>query len=195
MVCESRDTRECERALVYEEESVCEVAVRKGDVGGHARACSRVSRGECESNVVQSGRRNTQVCVDCMKMTTATVERQKPSSGCSFIGDLAGFTQQRACGPCRATHETPTCSAVGVRPGPGTPAVDVADPSDGQRPGWVAEFGTEGFSTRTGVRNSTWPARCVLFAECTALVMDGQSTCARVENPSDCEVCFLVCAG
>ena len=126
---------------------MCEVAVCKGDVGGHARACSRVSRCECESKVVQSGRRNTQVCVDCIKMTTATVERQKPSSGCSFIGERAGFTQQQACGPCRATHETPTCSAARVRPGPGTPVVDVADPADGQRPGWVAGFGLDGFST------------------------------------------------
>ena len=40
-----------------------------------------------------------------------------------------------------------------------------------------------------------WPARCVLFAECTAWVTDEQSTCARVENPSDCEVCFLDAQG
>ena len=31
---------------------------------------------------------------------------------------------------------------------------------------------------------------CVLFAECTAQVTDGQSTCVRVVNPSECEVCF-----
>ena len=37
-----------------------------------------------------------------------------------------------------------------------------------------------------------WPARCVLFAECTAQVTDGQSTCARVENPSDSEVFFFL---
>ena len=40
-----------------------------------------------------------------------------------------------------------------------------------------------------------WPARCVLFAECTAQVTDEQSTCARVENPSDCEVCFCNAQG
>ena len=38
--------------------------------------------------------------------------------------------------------------------------------------------------------SSTWPAQCVLFAERTAQVTDGQSTCARVVIPSDCEVCF-----
>ena len=129
---------------------MCEVAVGKGDVGGHARACSRVSR--CKwNNGVQSGRRDTQVCVDCMETTTATFERQGPGSGSSCNGDRAGFTRQRAGGPCRATHETPTCSAAGVRPGPGTPAVDVADPADGQRPGSVAGFGLDGFSTRTRV--------------------------------------------
>ena len=32
--------------------------------------------------------------------------------------------------------------------------------------------------------------RCVLFAECTVQVTHG-STCARVENPSDREVCFF----
>ncbi len=35
-----------------------------------------------------------------------------------------------------------------------------------------------------------WPAPCVLFAERTKQVTDGQSTCARVVNPSECEVCF-----
>ena len=39
--------------------------------------------------------------------TTATVERQRPGRGCSFIGDRAGFARQRAGGPCRATHEAP----------------------------------------------------------------------------------------
>ena len=38
--------------------------------------------------------------------------------------------------------------------------------------------------------SSTWPAQCVLFAEHTAQVTDRQSTCARVGNPSECEVCF-----
>ncbi len=35
-----------------------------------------------------------------------------------------------------------------------------------------------------------WPAQGVLFAERTAQVTDGQSTCVRVGNPSECEVCF-----
>ena len=53
----------------------------------------------------------------------------------------------------RAVQRTrpPTCSAARVRPGPETHAVDVADPADGQRPGWVAGFGMDGFSTRTRV--------------------------------------------
>jgi len=41
---------------------VCEVAVCKGDDGGHVRTCSRVSRGECDG--VESESRDTQVCVD-----------------------------------------------------------------------------------------------------------------------------------
>ena len=45
------------------------------------------------------------------------------------------------------------------------------------------------------VWNSTWPARCVLFAECTAQVTDEQSTFVRVENPSDCEACFCDAQG
>ena len=40
------------------------------------------------------------------------------------------------------------------------------------------------------VCETTWPAQCVLFAERTAQVTDGQSTYARVVNPSECEVCF-----
>ena len=35
-----------------------------------------------------------------------------------------------------------------------------------------------------------WPAQCVLLAECTVQVTHG-GTCARVENPSDREVCFF----
>jgi len=124
---------------------VCEVTVCKGDDCGHARACSRVSRCECDG--VESERRDTQVCVDRMETTTASDKGQRPSSGRSCIGDRAGLAQQRACGSGRATHEIPTCSAAGVKPGPGTPAVDVAYPADGQKPGWVDEFGMDGFST------------------------------------------------
>ena len=101
---------------------------------------------QCESRDTREFTR-----VGLKDMETATIERQGSGSGCSFIGDRAGFAQQRACGPGRATHETPTCSFAGVKPGLGTPAVDVADPTDGQKPGWVAGFGLDGFSTRAGV--------------------------------------------
>ena len=50
-------------------------------------------------------------------------------------------------------------------------------------------------SVREHVCDPVWPARCVLFAGCTVQVTDRQSTCARVENPSDREVCFFfLCA-
>ena len=70
---------------------MCEVAVCKGDVGGHARAYSRVSR--CEFNGVQSGRRDTQVCVGRVETETATVARQKPGSGGRCNGDRPGSTR------------------------------------------------------------------------------------------------------
>ena len=92
-----------------------------------------------------------QVCVGRVETKTATVEGQNPGSGGSFNWDHAGSARQRAGGLCRATDESPTCSAARVRPGPGTHAVDVADPADGQRPGWVAVFGLDGFFTRTRV--------------------------------------------
>ena len=172
---------------------MCEVAVCEGDDGWHERTSSRVSRCECNGKV--SERRDTQVCVGRMETTTASDKRQGPSSGRSYFEHRTGFTQRRAGGPGRATHETSTCSAARVRPGPGTPAVDVADPTDGQRPGWVDGFGTDGFSTPAGVRNSTWPARCVLFAECTAQVTDEQEhMCSRGE-PLGLRGLFLRCAG
>ena len=46
-------------------------------------------------------------------------------------------------------------------------------------------------SVREHVWDPVWPARCVLLAECTVQVTHG-STCARVENPSDREVCFFL---
>ena len=49
---------------------------------------------------------------------------------------------------------------------------------------WMGSLG------RRVCESSTWPAQCVLFAERTAQVTDGQSTCAHVWNPSECEVCF-----
>ena len=119
-----------------EKDSVCEVAVYTGGVGRHARACGCVSRGEFECGV-QSGRRDTQVYVGGVETATATVARQMPGSGGSCIWDHPGSARQRTDGPFHATDETPTCSAARVRPGPETHAVDVADPADGQRPGWV----------------------------------------------------------
>ena len=132
---------------------MCEVAVYKGDGGRHARACGRVSRGECECNGVQNESHDTRECEreSGVETKTATVARQKPSSGGSCDWDHPGSARQRAGGLCRATYETPACSAARVRPGPGTHTVDVADPADGQRPGWVDGFGLDGLFTRTRV--------------------------------------------
>ena len=49
----------------------------------------------------------------------------------------------------------------------------LAYPADGQKPGWVDEFGTDGFSMRACLCSS-----------------NRQSTFVRVVNPSECEVCF-----
>ncbi len=166
---------------------MCEVAVCEGDDGGHERTCSRVSR--CECNGVESERRDTQVCVVGVETTTAT-SGQRPSSGRSGIRDRAGFTQQRARGPGRASHETAACAAAEVKPGPGTPAVDVANPADGQKLGWDMDSEWMGSPGGRVCETLPWPAQGVLFAERTAQVTDGQSTCARVGNPSECEVCF-----
>ena len=65
--------------------------------------------------------------------------RQGPSSGHSCFGNRAGFTQQRARGSCRAAHEAAACSSARVKPGPETYAVDVADPADGQKLGWLMD--------------------------------------------------------
>ena len=114
-------------------DSVCAVAVHTGDVGRYARACGRVSRCEyeCECDWVQYESRDTREfeCKSCME--TATVESQMPGSGSSCYRDRAGSTRQRTGGPCRATDETPACTAARMRPGPETHAVDVADPADG----------------------------------------------------------------
>ena len=105
---------------------MCEVAVCKGDDGGHAGARGRVAECECHGMVCE--RRDTQVCVGGMATKTAT-EGQRPSSGSSCIGNRAGFARQRARGSGRAAHEAAACSAAQVKPGPETPAVDVADPA------------------------------------------------------------------
>ena len=115
---------ECER------DSVCEVAVCKGDDGGHARTCSRISWGECNGAVCE--RRDTQVCVVRVETTTAT-DGQMPGSGRSCNENRAGFAQQRARGSDRAAHETATCSLAGVKPGLETYAVNVADPATDKR--------------------------------------------------------------
>ena len=114
-----------------ETDSVCEVAVCEGDDGGHAGARSRVSEWKCPVMVCE--RHDTQVCVDGMETTTATFEGQGPSSGRSRIGDRAGFARRRAIGSCRAAHEAATCALAGVKPGPETPAVNVADPATDKR--------------------------------------------------------------
>jgi len=104
---------------------------------------------ECHGEVCE--RHDTQECVRGMATETATDEGQRPSSGHSCIRDGAGFTRQRARGSGRAAHEAAPCSYARVRPGPETPAVDVADPADGQKLGWIDEFGTDGFSRRACV--------------------------------------------
>ena len=43
------------------------------------------------------------------------------------LGTVPGWHSSERAG--RATHETPTCSAAGVKPGPETYAVNVADPA------------------------------------------------------------------
>ena len=160
---------------------MCKVAVRKGDDGGHARTCSRVSR--CECNGVECERRNTKVCVGGVETTTAT-EGQGLGSGRSCNGDRAGLAQQRACGSGRATHETNTCSAAGVKPGPGTPAVDVSL-SRGQTKARLGHgFGTDGFSTRAHVLcpSVTCAVHSANRTHCAGHVEF--HTRARLENPS-----------
>ena len=105
---------------------MCEVSVCEGDDGRYAGARSRVSRCECHGAVCKH--HDTQVCVGRMEMTTVT-EGQRPSSGRSYFGDRAGFARRRARGSGRAAHETATCSLAGVKPGPETCAVNVADPA------------------------------------------------------------------
>ena len=79
--------------------------------------------------------RDTQECEREMATTTAPDEGQGPRSGRSCFGDRAGFAQQRARGSCRASHEASACTPARVKSGPETPALDVADPADGQKLG------------------------------------------------------------
>ena len=95
---------------------MCEVAVCNGDDSGHAGERSRVSEWKCHVEVCEH--HDTQECVRGMATETAPDERQKPSSGRSYFGDRAGFTQQRARGSCCASHETAACASARVKPGP-----------------------------------------------------------------------------
>ena len=88
---------------------------------------------ECHDMVCE--RPDTQECVCGMELeresateTTAT-DGQGPGSGRSCFGDRAGFARQLARGSGRAAHKAAACSAAQVKPGPETPAVDVADPT------------------------------------------------------------------
>ena len=72
-----------------------------------------------------------------MATEMATNEGQGPGSGRSCFGNRAGFARQRARGSGCAAHEAASYSAARVKPGPETPAVDVADPTDGQKVGWI----------------------------------------------------------
>ena len=165
---------------------MCEVAVCKGDDGGHARTCSHVSR--CECHLVVCEPRDTQECVCGMELerenatetTTATVKERRPSSGRSCIGNRAGFARRRARGSDRAWHETATCSFAGVRPGPETPAVDVSLSRGRTKArlvkriwnGWVlqadgcvkAQRGLRSVFCSQSARRRLWTGRAHLFA-------------------------------
>ena len=73
-----------------------------------------------------------------MATATATIEIQMPGSGGSCDWDRAGSARSCTGCPCRASDETPACTvARGVKTRSGNARGDVADPADGQRPGWV----------------------------------------------------------
>ena len=91
---------------------MCEVAVCKGDDGGHAGARSRMS--ECHDVVYEH--RGTWELERESATEMATFEGQRTGSGRSCIGNRAGFAQQR--GSSRAVHEAATCSPARVKPGP-----------------------------------------------------------------------------
>ena len=92
MVCVKETARVSERPCVRG--TACVRSLCKGDDGGHARTCSRISRCECDG--MESELRNTQVCVDCMETKMASDNGQRPSSGCSCIGNRAGLARRRA---------------------------------------------------------------------------------------------------
>jgi len=63
-----------------------------------------------------------------MATKTAPDKRQGPCSGRSYFGHRAGFAQQRARGPCRASDEAATCVPTRVKSGPEKPVVDTNRP-------------------------------------------------------------------
>ena len=56
----------------------------------------------------------------------------------------------------------------------------LAYPVDKQKLGWDTDSQWMGSPGGRMCESSAWPAQCVLFAERTAQVTDGQSTCVRV---------------
>ena len=58
-----------------------------------------------------------------MATTAVTMAGQMPGSGGSCNWDRPGSARQRTGGLCRATDETPACTAARVSPGPKTHAV------------------------------------------------------------------------
>ena len=128
---------------------MCQVAVCEGDDGRHAGARNSMSESECNGEVCE--RRGTWELERESATTTASDKGQGPSGGRSYFGDRAGFARQPARGSGRAAHEAAACAAAQVKPGPETYAVDVADPADGQKLGWLNGFGMDGFSRRACV--------------------------------------------
>ena len=72
---------------------MCEIAVCKGDDGGHAGTRNRMS--ECHGMVCERRDMREFERVGGMGTTTAT-EGQRPGSGRSCNGDRAGFARRRA---------------------------------------------------------------------------------------------------
>ena len=128
---------------------MCEVAVREGDDVGHVGTCNLMSRCECHGKVCE--RRGTWELERESATETVTNEGQEPSCGRSCFGKRAGFAWRRARGSDRAWHEAAMCAPAGVKPSPETYAVNVADPADGQKLGWINGFRTDGFSKRACV--------------------------------------------
>ena len=92
---------------------MCEVAVCEGDDGRHAGTRSRMSEWDdvvCEHRGTWELERES--------ATKTATEGQRPSSGCSYFENRAGFARRRARGSDRAWHEAATGAPAGVKPGP-----------------------------------------------------------------------------